>query len=373
MADEWCHHVRYSGVPRGQVSLTPEGLLDADSLREIKGKLGQHLLDAQRTMREKQTAADNAARAAAGHKRSSVVHAGATGGFGDSFAALTAAAASRKSESDEAVEALQEPMLVLSGGDKRLLPLPLRVHLLDGGAEALELVTSWEDVPSCQIAGQSVVWLAARKGLEKQAAAYSKALDEALAASKEVAKREGAAAPVIELCRLMDVLDARGATIEYLAAELSQRIPLTHKHRDVCAKLHAANEPPVPVPPSNPNDLPSWDTWMADVQAAFAAFKEVVHGVGGCERLGVAKADVQKVQLRSELLQREHDELHGHCVAWLRCEGQLRVLASLQDPERLRLKRVLLGKRSDAYRRMCAEPVDTKLQYKAATREVSSP
>ena len=66
-------------------------------------------------------------------------------------------------------------------------------------------------------------------------------------------------------------------------------------------------------------------------------------------------------------------QLHGHCVAWLRCEGQLRVLASLQDPERLRLKRVLLGKRSDAYRRMCAEPVDTKLQYKAATREVSSP
>ena len=87
-------------------------------------------------------------------------------------------------------------------------------------------------------------------------------------------------------------------------------------------------------------------------------------------RLTVARQEAQRLQAKVDLLEKQHTQLGRHCLEWIQAEGAIRVLVSLQDPERLRLKRVLLGKRSDAYRRRCAEPVNTKVQYKAATRDL---
>ena len=56
---------------------------------------------------------------------------------------------------------------------------------------------------------------------------------------------------------------------------------------------------------------------------------------------------------------------------WLTQEGKLRLLASCQTTERKNLKRILMGKRSDAYRRMCSTPIDAKLVFRTAKRELS--
>ena len=97
---------------------------------------------------------------------------------------------------------------------------------------------------------------------------------------------------------------------------------------------------------------------------------ERVQAMETLERIGVARAEFDSARERAHHLELEHAEIMKLADGWLSAEGRLRVLASLSLPERLRLKRVLLAKRSDAYRLMCAEPVSTKLQFREARREL---
>ena len=46
------------------------------------------------------------------------------------------------------------------------------------------------------------------------------------------------------------------------------------------------------------------------------------------------------------------------------------LLGASGNTERLRLKRILYGKRTDAYRRMCSTPIDAKSVFKTARREL---
>lgn len=181
---------------------------------------------------------------------------------------------------------------------------------------------------------------------------------------------QGALAPVSELCRLMEVLDQRTLQIEFLTSELAQQ-GCSFKLRETSAKIAAVGEPPIDTPPTNPNDMPAWNAWLERARAAVVAFGKACHGMESIERYQAAQQELENSHCRTALLEVEHTELSRHVDSWLECEGALRVIASLMQPQRLRLKRMLLGKRSDAYRRMCAEPVDTKLQFKAATRELA--
>ena len=391
----------------GQLSLTEEGLLDVPVLRELYDKVQASLEESRRSMRAKVAAADRmaserkvrsmiwgkqatmsnlleAAKKSSPPKTSMPAMPTAKNLL---LAAAGKAVSPTRALSPEAiestpkefptgtpqaheVEAMGEAFFVLTGGERRTLALPWRLHLVEGACAQLEEAETWDDAPVETIAGQRRMWLAGARALRALTSQIARARDDADATTRDLARREGVASPIVELTRLMDVIEQRQATIQFLAGELAQRVPFSHKLRDVCAKLHAVNEPPVPAPPTNPEKLELWDQWMEEVISTFATFKQGVHNIDGCVRLTVARQEAQRLQAKVDLLEKQHTQLGRHCLEWIQAEGAIRVLVSLQDPERLRLKRVLLGKRSDAYRRRCAEPVNTKVQYKAATRDL---
>jgi hypothetical protein len=372
----------------GQLSLTEEGLLDVPVLRELYDKVQANLEESRRSMRAKVAVAERMAsekkvRSMIGGKQatvSSLLEAAKKSSPPKTsmpamptaknllLAAAGKAVSPTRALSPEAFEstpkestpqthefeAMGEAFFVLSGGEKRTLALPWRLHLVTGACAQLEEAETWEDAPVETIAGQRRMWHAGTTALKALEAQYARAHDDADSTTRDMARREGVASPIIELTRLMDVIEQRQATIHFLEGELAQRVPFSHKLRDVCAKLHAANEPPVPAPPTNPEKLDLWEQWMEEVIRTFATFKQGVHDIDGCERLTVARHEALRLQAKVDLLEREHRELERLCLEWVQAEGAIRVLVSLQDPERLRLKRVLLGKRSDAYRRRCA-------------------
>ena len=372
----------------GQLSLTEEGLLDVPVLRELYDKVQANLEESRRSMRAKVAVAERMAsekkvRSMIGGKQATVSNlleaakkssppktsmpamptaknlllAAAGKAVSPTRALSPEAFESTPKESTpqtHEVEAMGEAFFVLSGGEKRTLALPWRLHLVKGACAQLEEAETWEDAPVETIAGQRMMWHAGTTALKALEAQYARAHDDADSTTRDMARREGVASPIIELTRLMDVIEQRQATIHFLAGELAQRVPFSHKLRDVCAKLHAANEPPVPAPPTNPEKLDLWEQWMEEVIRTFATFKQGVHDIDGCVRLTVARQEALRLQAKVDLLEREHRQLERLCLEWIQAEGAIRVLVSLQDPERLRLKRVLLGKRSDAYRRRCA-------------------
>ena len=253
-------------------------------------------------------------------------------------------------------------------GNRTELPQRLMVSLLEGAEAELDAAADW-GVPLPQLAQQKTLWKEGQATLKNVLKQQWARQEDALRHGKECAKKEGSCAPLVEMCRLLDVVKARKAAIQFLNDEFSSDT-VSFKMRERASQLHTANEPPIPPPPNNPNDAPAWRKWVADAGEIVTQFesdtlKFNVHRVGEV----TAKHRALKESLKA--LEEALTEGESLANAWVQQEGRLRVLATLQAPERLRLNRILLGKRSDAYRKMCAEPVDTKLKFKAARRELT--
>ena len=259
-------------------------------------------------------------------------------------------------------------VLVKSGGETTTLPHELVAEAVAGAEAELEGTRDW-GVPGSQVGGQHLLLAEGRKLLDAARRTREAKVKEVLQHEKEAMKREGATAPLVELVRLLDVIKSRQATLKVIRDEWADG-SVSFKLREKAAQLAQAGEPPVEVPPTNPNDLPKWEEWIGSAEAAVGAFEKAVHAAD-IERMRAAQAELA---LANDAL--HHAEAHLEQATalaneWARSEGGLRVLTSLQAPEYERLNRVLHGKRSIAYRNMCAEPVDTKIKYKTAKRELT--
>lgn len=76
-------------------------------------------------------------------------------------------------------------LTLVSGGVERTLDVPSAIQLFDGAFVQLAAVDEW-GVPAPQIAGQAAMWEAARGEMSTLKTMYTRALEEALTASREV-------------------------------------------------------------------------------------------------------------------------------------------------------------------------------------------
>ena len=278
-----------------------------------------------------------------------------------------ARAAEEASAQVEAAAGFQ--MLIDSGGEREILPLPLLTSLLDGAEAELKGTSEWA-IPNPMVNGQRAFWADVRKQVVEASNKAKDAQEDALRVAKESMKRDGAAAPITELCRLVDRMERVKSAAAFLVAEMADSKGASMKMRERAQKLEQDAEPPMPAAPLNPNDTEGWKAYVDDVNARAAAFEASVTSAHTL-RAAQAEKELDETRERAADLDLALHETRVVARAWVLAEGRLRVLTSLQSPERGRLNRILLGKRSEAYRKMCAEPVDTKLKYKAATRELS--
>ena len=180
-------------------------------------------------------------------------------------------------------------VLVKSGGETTTLPHELVAEAVAGAEAELEGTRDW-GVPGSQVGGQHLLLAEGRKLLDAARRTREAKVKEVLQHEKEAMKREGATAPLVELVRLLDVIKSRQATLKVIRDEWADG-SVSFKLREKAAQLAQAGEPPVEVPPTNPNDLPKWEEWIGSAEAAVGAFEKAVHAAD-IERMRAAQAEL---------------------------------------------------------------------------------
>ena len=286
-----------------------------------------------------------------------------------SQAALECQRKQRNVDAVAASVAAEAPGVVIDvGGVQTKVPLAMGLECIAGAVAELDGTAAW-GLPVFVTAGQKALL---RQGGARMTAALAK-LEEAdkaaYHAARETMTREGSAAPAVEASRLIDVLEARTATLTFLKEEYAMN-GTSFKLRDRGAAIAAAGEPPLPPPPANPTDKPAWEAWLNLIDERVGAFKRSIE-TGAIARIDEARDALHKARAHDNALKTALNGLSAPLRQWMQREGSIRVLTSLQAPERLRLTNTLLGKRSQTYRKMCSEPIDTKIKFRAAVRELN--
>jgi hypothetical protein len=125
-------------------------------------------------------------------------------------------------ETSETLEALCLFGLSLrSANEEQRVPPRLLEELVIGGDSQLREAHTWR-VPPPQMAGQAELWAAGRDQLRGLVEARSTAEAELQRSAREAMKKEGACAPSVELCRLLDVVAATGGLPLYAGGVLHE-------------------------------------------------------------------------------------------------------------------------------------------------------